>query len=106
MRFKMHSCKLQEVLKQTAEDSQEAARKELAELMIKAKEQSDQEEAAAAAAAISPEQVSTQPQELPPHRLASWLKWFHTLFLLDQSRICTCGYGAAKTRQEGSTVCL
>ena len=72
MRFTVHPYTLQEVLKQTAEDSQEAARKELAELMIKAKEQSDQEEAATAAAAISPEEVITasqnfQTRELPPH---------------------------------------
>ena len=40
----LHTC-VQNVIKEDAEAGQEAARKEIAELMIKAKEMSEQEEA-------------------------------------------------------------
>lgn len=47
--------KLQEISKKAGAAGQEAAQKELAEMMVKAKEMAEKEEAEAAAAALRPE---------------------------------------------------
>lgn len=51
---------LQEIAKKAGSTGQEAAQKELAEMMVKAKEMADKEEAEAAAAAVRPEVILVQ----------------------------------------------